>query len=218
MMTGSEIKALGGPHHPVLGYLGVMSAKNTAVNIMIVTTFLSFLLYRRTGRKPVVPWAWAANCVLVTLFLAGAGNIIFLGVYGYFVPAAVRIGFSIPQVVTTLLVIVIGSVINEMMYRGSRIVGAPNWGRMPVRSQYALFLLAVSFTWLMGLMGYVRSGIRQHWHIYTIMRDYSSEAHTPTLGYAAMIITGITLVFLAMVIFIFWLDDLRQQKGDGRNI
>jgi len=218
MMTGSEIKALGGPHHPVLGYLGVMSAKNTAVNIMIVTTFLSFLLYRRTGRKPVVPWAWAANCVLVTLFLAGAGNIIFLGVYGYFVPAAVRIGFSIPQVVTTLSVIVIGSVINEMMYRGSQIVGAPNWGRMPVRSQYALFVLAVSFTWLMGLMGYVRSGIRQHWHIYTIMRDYSSEAYTPTLGYAAMIITGITLIFLAMVIFIFWLDDLRKKKGDGQKI
>ena len=41
---------MGGSAHPILGYLGVMSAKNTAVNILILTTFMSFLLYRRTGR------------------------------------------------------------------------------------------------------------------------------------------------------------------------
>ena len=35
---------------PGLGFLGVMSAKNTAVNILILTTFMSFLLYRRTGK------------------------------------------------------------------------------------------------------------------------------------------------------------------------
>ena len=40
-----EIAAMGGTSHPFLGVLGVMSAKNTAVNIMILTTFLSFLLY-----------------------------------------------------------------------------------------------------------------------------------------------------------------------------
>jgi cytochrome bd ubiquinol oxidase subunit I len=37
---------MGGTHHPFLGVLGVMSAKNTAVNLMILTTFLSFLMYR----------------------------------------------------------------------------------------------------------------------------------------------------------------------------
>ena len=40
----------GRPAHPALGFLGVMSAKNTAVNILILTTFLSFLLYRRSGK------------------------------------------------------------------------------------------------------------------------------------------------------------------------
>ena len=48
--TVSEIRAMGGSSHPVLGFLGVMSAKNTAVNILILTTFMSFLLYRRTGK------------------------------------------------------------------------------------------------------------------------------------------------------------------------
>ena len=33
---------MGGAHHPLLGVLGVMSAKNTVVNIMILSTFLAF--------------------------------------------------------------------------------------------------------------------------------------------------------------------------------
>ncbi len=36
-----ELALMGGTHHPFLGALGVMSAKNTAVNLMILTTFLS---------------------------------------------------------------------------------------------------------------------------------------------------------------------------------
>src|SRR3989442_12674515 len=52
-----ELAAMGGSHHPFLGALGAMSAKNTAVNLMILTTFLSFLLYRRANKRPVVPWA-----------------------------------------------------------------------------------------------------------------------------------------------------------------
>src|SRR6266487_3639515 len=44
-----ELAAMGGSHHPLLGALGVMSAKNTAVNLMILSTFLSFLLYRRAN-------------------------------------------------------------------------------------------------------------------------------------------------------------------------
>ncbi len=60
--TVSEIRAMGGSAHPVLGFLGVMSAKNTAVNILILTTFMSFLLYRRTGKVASVPWAKTGPC------------------------------------------------------------------------------------------------------------------------------------------------------------
>ena len=52
--TVSEVRAMGGSAHPILGFLGVMSAKNTAVNILILTTFMSFLLYRRTGKIATV--------------------------------------------------------------------------------------------------------------------------------------------------------------------
>ena len=59
--TVSEVRAMGGSAHPALGFLGVMSAKNTAVNILILTTYMSFLLYRRTGKTPTVTWAKAGN-------------------------------------------------------------------------------------------------------------------------------------------------------------
>jgi len=65
--TVSEVRAMGGAVHPVLGFLGVMSAKNTAVNILILTTFVSFLLYRRSGRVPVVPWAKLGNTIQETV-------------------------------------------------------------------------------------------------------------------------------------------------------
>ena len=64
-------------------------------------------------------------------------------------------------------------------------------------------ILAVTFTWLMGLMGFARSGIRQHWHIYEVMRDTSVDAATPALGYASIVISACVLMFLGMVAFIF---------------
>jgi hypothetical protein len=51
----AEARRMGGAHHPLLGVFGVMSAKNTAVNIVILTTFLSFVLYRRANKKRVLP-------------------------------------------------------------------------------------------------------------------------------------------------------------------
>ena len=60
-------------------------------------------------------------------------------------------------------------------------MGRINWGKIPNRSQFALFLLAITFCWLMGLMGYARSALRQHWHVYGIMRDTSADAFLPTL-------------------------------------
>ena len=81
--TVSEIRAMGGGTHPILGFLGVMSAKNTAVNILILTTFMSFLLYRRTGRIATVSWAKTGQAVQLLIFAAAAIFVIFLGIYGY---------------------------------------------------------------------------------------------------------------------------------------
>src|SRR5437867_637805 len=56
VVTMDEVRAMGGTHHPVIGVFGVMSAKNTVVNLMILTTFLSFILYRRANKIPTKPW------------------------------------------------------------------------------------------------------------------------------------------------------------------
>jgi hypothetical protein len=83
---------------------------------------------------------------------------------------------------------------------------------MPARSQYALFILAVTFTWLMGLMGFARSGIRQHWHVFQVVQDTSQYAATPALGYAAIMISFCVLLFLSLVGFIFWLGGLAEKS------
>ena len=213
VLTNEELKALGGPYHKYLGPLGIMPAKNTAVNIMILFTTLSFILYRRANKVATVSWAKAGNAAQVALFAAGIANILFLGIYhGYFTNTVYKVASSIPQVATTLIIIVASTVLDRFIYRGANEVGPIHWGRVPERAQYALFLLAVAFTWLMGLMGYIRSGIRQHWHVVGIMRDNSADAYTPTLGYAANVVSIGTVLFMAMVIFVFWLSEVSGTK------
>src|SRR6201981_2601769 len=95
--------------------------------------------------------------------------------------------------------------------RGAQSLGPIQWGKMPARSQYALFILAVTFTWLMGLMGFARSGIRQYWHVWQVMEDTSKYAVTPALGYASKMISLCVLIFLTLVGFVFWLGGLAEQ-------
>jgi cytochrome bd ubiquinol oxidase subunit I len=211
--TREELAAMGGSHHPFLNVLGVMSAKNTAVNLMILTTFLSFLIYRRANTSPTVPWARMGTLVQAAMFAIAALIVVFYGVYGYFVEAIVRIGFSVYQVLAVLACIIGVTIIDVFLVRGAESRGEIRWGLMPDRSQYALFILAVTFTWLMGLMGFARSGIRQHWHVYEVMRDTSEFAATPALGEAANMISLCVLIFLGLVAFIFWLGGLAERTA-----
>jgi cytochrome d ubiquinol oxidase subunit I len=212
VVTLEESRAMGGTHHPVLGLLGVMSAKNTAVNLMILTTYLSFLLYRRANKVSQKPWVKTGMAVQWALFGVATAVVIFYGVYGYFVESIVRIGFSVYQVLAVLGAIVLTILIDIPMFRGAQSTGAIRWGRIAPRSQYVLILLAVTFAWLMGLMGFARSGIRQDWHVYGVIRDTSPEAWTPALGYAAKMISAITVVFFALIVLIFWLGGLGEKK------
>ncbi|HXW01496.1 MAG TPA: cytochrome ubiquinol oxidase subunit I [Anaerolineae bacterium] len=274
VVTATEQAQIGGAFHPLLGVLGVMSAKNTAVNIMILTTFLSFLFYRRAGKGEPLPFRSHGSTaelvigvvVLICLILvaspltylmaagfsgeqsqllrvgltalhglmivAGAvlafrdqpklgewlilGSaafvVIFFGIYGYYVEAVIRIGFSVYQVLAVLTALISVTTIDIFMLQGAPNLGSIRWGKMPGRSQYVLILLAVTFTWLMGLMGYARNAIRQHWHIYQVVQDTSAEAFSPSLGYAAQVISICVLLFLGMIGFIFWLGNLGEKK------
>jgi cytochrome bd ubiquinol oxidase subunit I len=213
--TVSELRAMGGSAHPILGYLGVMSAKNTAVNILILTTFMSFLLYRRTGKIATVSWAKAGHAAQLAIFAAAAFIVIFLGVYGYFVEVTVRIKLSVPQVSSVLIAMITITAIDVFLFRGARRTGEVKWGRIPAISQYVLIFIAVTFTWLMGLMGYVRSGLRQHWHVYGVMRDRSPDAFTPTLGFATEVVSVTVLMFFLLIGVVFWIASLHDKPDYG---
>ncbi|MEK7286924.1 MAG: cytochrome ubiquinol oxidase subunit I [Nitrospirota bacterium] len=209
-----EARKMGGSHHPILGVFGVMSAKLTAVNIMILTTFISFLLYWRANQVVVVSWAKVAKIFEVFLFVAVIVGVIWLGVYGYFVPAVVRVNIlSVTQVLLVLFVLVSISVMTTLLLKNAKMTGVMKWGNMTTSSQYALVLNAVMVVLLMTMMGYARSASRVHWHIYGVMRDASPYAFTPALGPAAAVMSLCAFIFAAFICFIFWLSGLADKKA-----
>ena len=217
-MSPSELKAMGGAQHPVIGNYGVMSAKNGAINVMICLTLLSYILYRRANRIMVVPWVRAGNIGLAVLFSVGMLNIVWLAIYGFYLPASVRVGLSSPQAVTTLTILVVGVLINRAMMRGAKVHGPIEWGKISVRGMVALFGLAASFTWVMGLMGYIRSSGRLSWHVNELMPDLSPWAFTPSLGFAAKMVTLNMVVFWMTVLLLFWISRRGHQPIPQREL
>jgi len=204
-MSPSEMKAMGAAQHPVIGQFGLMSAKNGAINVMICLTAMSFFLYRRANRELTISWVQAGNIALATLFFIGMVNVVWLAIYGFYIPAHVRVGLSVPQGATTATVVLGGLWINHLMLKGSRIKGPIQWGKISVRGMVALFGVAAAFTWVMGLMGYIRSAGRLGWHVNELLPDLSPWAFTPTLAFAAKMVTVNMVVFWASVFVVFWL-------------
>jgi len=333
----TEARRMGSAFHPLLGVFGVMSAKNTVVNLVILTTFVSFVLYRRANmerrasgpagglgaplfvaalslfpilfcgvngfiaegaraerRLPhveqevetaravmlgsndtlehavlgsnekmvvvlkqlrdierkeselaklsetpgihhaagfrVIALVFAAflGLALLDMFVvrgrigdilqwailaAAVAIVVFYGVNGYFVEAEVRIGYSVYQVMAVLFALTTITALDLFLFLGARSLGPVEWGKMPGRSQYVLVLLAVVFTLTIGLMGFVRSGIRETWHVYGVLRDTSRQAYTPTIGYGATVVAAATLVFLALLVLVFWLGMRRHEDA-----
>jgi hypothetical protein len=322
----AEARRMGGAHHPLLGVFGVMSAKNTAVNLVILTTFVSFVFYRRanlerTAQRPkggmggpvfisllslfpilfcgvngfisaaaraeeraprleaevaelrasvietegmmstvltdleelaqkqveleetiltpgihhaggfrsiAVIFALLMGFALLDMFVLrgriggflqwvilaiAAAIVIYFGVKGYFVPAEVRIGYSVYQVLAVLFAMMVVTALDLYLFFGAKSLGEVQWGKMPERSQYVLVLLAVTFTLTIGLMGIVRSGIRETWHVYGVMRDLSSTSYTPTMGYGATVVAVATLIFFLLLFVIFWFGMRTQHES-----
>ncbi len=88
---------------------------------------------------------------------------------------------------------------------------------MPERSQYALIAITVTFTWSMGLLGYMRAGARQYWHVYGILMNTSPDNYLPTHGVASILVTIVTLLFFFLIAFVFWSTmKLERVVGGGR--
>ncbi|MBI4592894.1 MAG: cytochrome ubiquinol oxidase subunit I [Candidatus Rokubacteria bacterium] len=284
-LTGEEQLALGGQFHPLLKYLGLMSAKNAAVNFIILSTFFSFLLYRRANKGRTRPFAeqgtgativlaaggavsilllaWYARSLLTldpksldlspdraayfrlpaglllgqigmvvltavltlrdrgklaqALFFAStaAASVFVLGVYGFVIMEKANPflrNLAVAQWLMVMVCLLWNTVIDVLLFRGAEVVGGIRWGTMPARSQYTLILLCVSIVMLMGLMGFIRSGLREDWHVYGVLQDASEWAWTPTNAYMARVVGGIVLLFLGLVAFVFWLAGLGEKK------
>ena len=208
-----EARKMGGTHHPLLGVFGVMSAKMTVANLMILVTFMSFIMYWRAGKQETAAWAKAAKAVMGVILGLAAIVIVVLGVWGYFVPAITRIDkFSTTQVLIVLFVLLTVTPLTGLLMKSAKTTTEMVWGVMPARAGYALVLNAVMVILLMTLMGYARSSSRVHWHIYGVMQDTSPYAYSPALGYAAAFMSLNTFLFCLMVAFIFWVASLGGEK------
>jgi hypothetical protein len=192
-----------------------MSAKNGAVNILILVTALSFLYYRRANRTMTISWVRTGNILITVLYLVGAMNIIWLSIYGFYLPAKIRVGLSAPQAFTTLTVILAGVMVNRLMLRRAVVHGPIQWGKITLRGMVGLFGLAASFSWVMGLMGYIRSSGRLSWHVSELMADVSPWAFTPDLQFATKMVTFNMVVFWAAVLTLFWMCQRGQQPVMG---
>ena len=280
-LSAAEQLALGGQIHPILGYFGLMSAKNAVINFIILATFGSFLVYRRANKTDLVPvsqqgrgamgiviaatvacllilgsyatalftlepesmglapeaavWfrlptfllvftmAAAVACAVLALRDQGHlaqviyGSIVavesagILGVYGFFIMAKANPflrQIAVTQWLILMSALLLVTAIDLVLFRGAKSIGTIRWGEAPARSQYALIALTVTIVLTMGLMGFIRSGLRENWHIYGVMQDTSQWAFTPSNAEMARMVGSITLVFLAAVSFLFWLAGL----------
>ena len=118
------------------------------------------------------------------------------------------------QVSSVLFAMISITAIDLFLFRGAKMTGELRWGKIPAISQYVLIFIAVTFTWLMGLMGYVRSGLRQHWHVYGVIRDTSADAFTPTLGFATQVVSVTVLLFFVLIGVVFWITSLHEKAED----
>lgn len=211
VMTPRELFQMGGQQHQVLGNYGVESSKNPAINIMIVTTMWSFILWGKSRFRNASQWI---DRFMAVAFCAGAANILWLGIYGYYIPANVRVGLSVPMVMTTLSLVVLSCVVfRRLSQAGARSYHA--WESMSVRGYYVLFFLAFTITWIMGLGGYRRSSVRLYWHVNEIMRDNSPWVFTHTVGFAANMISLNAIIFWLGLVLLVWMARLEKNHLEG---
>ena len=286
-LSSEEQLSIGGQYHPILKYLGLMSAKNAVVNCIILTTFFGFLIYRRSNKGTTLPFSQHGMSAKVVIGITGAlvavllgwygvntyaldpstldlsaekaryfklpGGLLFfqilavttaivitflnkgklaqiilfavtatsvvivLGIYGFVIMANANPflrNIAVSQVLMVLSCITINTVIDIYLFKGAEIIGGISWGKMNARSQYALILMCISIVLLISLMGYIRSGLRENWHIYGVMQDTSPWAYTPTMALMGKMIGACTLIFLGIVTFLFWLSGVSDKKHD----
>ncbi len=143
--------------------------------------------------------------------------VVFLGVYGFVVmekASPFLRNIAVSQFLQLISCIILVSAIDIFLWRGAKEIGSLKWGKMTTRSQFALLLLSLTITMNMGLMGFIRSGLRSDWHIFGVMRDTSPWSYTPS-NYTMTYMVGFAVFcFMVGVAFMFWLGGLVEKKKE----
>ncbi len=288
-LTGQEVSEMGGSqYHPTLKFLGLMPAKNAVINLIILATFFSFLLYRRGNKSDIVPISQQGRAPAVVISLAGALAVfivgqyavtlitmdpahldlpadraeffrtvgyllifncvvavisvllalrdrgkfaqylymavtafnvtIFLGVYGFVVmeqASPFLRNVAVAQFLQLIACLILVTAIDLYLFRSAKEIGPMEWGKMTTRSQFALLLLTFVITLNMGLMGFIRSGLRGDWHIFGIMRDTSEWSFTPSNFTMTQMVGMSFVVFMIGIAFMFWIGSLVAHEHEG---
>ncbi len=281
-LSGEERALIGEQYHPFSKFFGVMAAKNAVVNLLILSTFFSFLLYRRANKGETMPFSSHGKSAKVALIITAGLTVLYLvwyalglrGIeldenikqyvsplitclviqiiaiaiailltfankgklaqgflfavtaimavfyfwyYGFVVMEKANLVLrylSVTQVSIVISCLIVNTIIDIFLFKNAKEVGGIQWGKIPLRAQYALLLLCVAIVTLMGLMGFIRSGLRMNWHIYGFMQDTSAGAFTPSIAYMGWTVSLIVIIFLALVAFVFWLAGLGEKKKE----
>ena len=121
---------------------------------------------------------------------------------------------AVSQFLQLISCLILVGVIDAFLFKRAKSLGSMQWGKMTTRSQYALLLLTIVITMNMGLMGFIRSGLRGDWHIFGVMRDTSDWGSTPTNFVMTQQVSAAVLLFMIGCAFMFWLGSVAAKGGE----
>lgn len=279
-LSGEERAIIGEAYHPFSKFFGVMTGKLAVLNMIILSTFFTFLMYRRANKGETVHFSQqglvgkiviiAMAAILITLnvlysvsslhaedvkgvehfmmpivyvliaeasalgisaglTLANKGKIgvwvnfgvtictvvLFLGSYGFIVMSKANLimrYITVSQVLMVLSCMFMNAMIDIIIFRRCKIIGPIAMGKIAPRAQFALIFVCIAIVTIMGVMGFIRSGLRMDWHIYGIMQDTSPNAFTPSIFTLGMVNATVVAIYLSLVAFVFWLAGLGEKK------
>ncbi len=101
--------------------------------------------------------------------------------------------------------IIIMTFVTYLLYRRARATGRIRWGGIDPLAQYVLIFIPAVAVYLMGLMGAIRSLTRMDYHLYGAVKDVTPYWYTVTLSHSSIVVALTTMVFFALLAFIFWI-------------
>lgn len=116
--------------------------------------------------------------------------------------------------------IIILTFVTFLVYRRASATGRMAWGKIDVRAQYTLIFLPAVAVYTMGLMGAIRELARGGDFVFRVVADPSPYWFIPTLAYTSQVTGVVTLIFFALMTFIFYLGfklPAKSQESSARS-